>query len=162
MSDTYRSTPPAAPRQVDEIRVHERKPSAAPLVGLAVLGLVVFALWGYSGSRGTAAVCNGATVHFAEESVAVDTDADASLRELASCLRANPRQAVRIEGHADPSEVAIDPSLARSRAIALARWLAILGVPATQFAVDDASAACTDDTAVCRSASVVLFQRATP
>jgi len=152
MSETTHDDFTSGKHRADEIHVHRRGRKGGPWLGLGALGIGLLALWGYGRSREhiAATTCAEATFHFASSQSSLSADDKMTVRHLADCLRANPSQTVRLEGHADASESPSANDLARGRAEALVRRLAALGVPESQLEVAiGATTPCTDHTDTC-------------
>lgn len=148
----------ATGHRADEIHVHHiEKRGMGIWPWLLAIGLGLFALWGLFGrreaTRSAVTPCDPATMNFATGSTTLTQGERASLRSLATCLKANPERKVRLEGRANPNEGTL---LARGRADTIARELRSLGVPSAQFSVGIAGVACTEmnDTCAARNRTV--------
>jgi outer membrane protein OmpA-like peptidoglycan-associated protein len=146
-------------RRADQIHLHaEKRWSAGPLIGLGVVALGLYALWGFARSKphpNLSINCGQTTVQFDTNRVELRSDQKSDLTKLAACLRANPAQRVTLQGRAEPGELTYDSTLARGRADVLAEQLGALGVPANQLVIEANSTPCAEPGGECRAAIAI-------
>jgi len=98
------------------------------------------------------AKCSETTVFFEMNKANLDQEGQASLAQLAECLKANPTQAVRLEGRSadEHGQAERNERLAQQRAGKVADQLAALGVSRSQITVVVAQPLCAEANESCR------------